>query len=136
VHSEIAKGQPEALPSPDAGKHRSTFCAFESSSSDTTVAVDDMWKGRQGLHEHKVVVDDSTGCSMKTANRGEAQCKRLPRNESDSEICRDINELPVVLKLKSDTRFDGTSNIVEFSSMKIGPTHKPATRRTPSSSTH
>ena len=104
VQSATAKGQPPVLLL--AGKQRSMFCAFDSSSSDTAVADEDIWKGRHGLHEYTVLlVDDSTDCSLKTANRGSAQLMRLPLNECDSEFCKDINALP--LESKPATLPDG-----------------------------
>ena len=104
VQSATAKGQLPVLSL--AGKQRSTFRAFDSSSSSTAVAVEEMWKGRHGLHEYTVLlVDDSTDCSLKTANRGSAQLMRLPLNECDSEFCKDIKALP--LESKPATLPDG-----------------------------
>jgi hypothetical protein len=97
VQSATAKGQLPGLLL--AGKQRSTFRVFDSSCSDTAVAVEDIWKGRHGLHEYTMLlVDDSTDCSLKTANRGSAQLMRLPLNECDSEFCNNIKALPVESK--------------------------------------
>ena len=66
VQSLTAKGHVDVL---DAGKQRSTSCAFDSFSSDTSVAAKDMWKGRQGLQEYVMVFDDDLPvCSLKAAN--------------------------------------------------------------------
>ena len=93
--------------SEDTGKQRSTFLAFDSSSSDTTVAVNEIWKDEQGLQEYTVLlVDDLTGNCLNAANRGEAQDITLSVNKSVAGFCRDINALPV--KLTSDPVFEGT----------------------------
>jgi hypothetical protein len=97
VQSAIAKGQPPVLLL--AGKQRSTSRELDSSSSDTAVAVGDIWKGRHGLQEYTVLlVDGSTDNSLKTANRGSAHRMKLPVNECDSEVCKSIKALPVELK--------------------------------------
>jgi hypothetical protein len=67
VQSATAKGQPPGLLL--AGKHRSTFPAFESSSRDTAVAANEMWKGGHGLHEYTaLLVEEPPPCVLKAAN--------------------------------------------------------------------
>ena len=56
--------------SEDTGKQRSTFLAFESSSSDTTVAVNDMRKDGHGLQEYTVLlVEHDVAMVMDTCDR-------------------------------------------------------------------
>ncbi len=66
VQSLTAKGHVSVL---DTGKQRSTFGAFDNSSSGTTVAAKDIWKGRQGLQAYVVVfIDDLIVMSLNAAN--------------------------------------------------------------------
>ena len=108
VQSATAKGQADVTDeSEDTGKQRSTFLAFESSSSDTTVAANDMRKDGHGLQEYTVLLlEEPAACVMKAANRGEAHDITLFVNESVAGFCRDINAPPV--KLMSDPVFEGT----------------------------
>ena len=86
VQSATAKGQADVTDeSEDTGKQRSTFLAFESSSSDTTVAVNDMRKDGHGLQEYTVLLlEEPPACIMKAANCGSAQCMLLPVNKTES----------------------------------------------------
>jgi hypothetical protein len=142
VQPATAKGHtdvPDALG--DARKHRSTFAVVESASSNTSVAANEMCKGGHGLHEYTaLLVEEPPPCVLKAANRGRAQRMRLPVNETWPRLWRAIKLLPVVLKseilLLSDIACDGICRIVECVNATLGPTHKPAKRRTPSSPTH
>ncbi len=65
MQSATAKGHTDVLgASGDAGKHRSTFLAFESFSSDTTVAANEIWKGGHGLHEYTVLLVEEPPASV------------------------------------------------------------------------
>ena len=69
VQSVTAKGQPDITGVLDTGKQRSTFLAFESCSSDTSVAANATSNSWQGLQEYSVMlVDDAIGCCLKAAN--------------------------------------------------------------------
>jgi hypothetical protein len=119
VHSATAKGHTDALGVlVYTGKHRSTFLAFESSSSETSFAANEIWKGGHGLHEYTaLLVEEPPPCVLKAANRGRAQRMRLPVNETRPRLWRAIKLLPVVLKseilLMSDIACDGICCIVE-----------------------
>jgi hypothetical protein len=131
VQPATAKGHtdvPDALG--DARKHRSTFAAVESASSNTSVAANEMCKGEHGLHEYTaLLVEEPPPCVLKAANRGRAQRMRLPVNETRPRLWRAI-KIPVVLL--SDIACDGICCIVERVNAILGPTHEPAKRRTPS----
>jgi hypothetical protein len=67
VQPSTAKGQVSSLL--DAGKQRSMFDAFKSSSSSTVVPVKDIWRRGHGLQTYDVpLIDDATSCCLKTAN--------------------------------------------------------------------
>ena len=142
MQSAMAKGHTDALGEcSDTGKHRSTFLAVESSSSETSFAANEIWKGGHGLQEYTaLLVEVPPPCVLKAANRGRAQSMRLPVNETGPRLWRAIKLLPVVLKseilLLSDIACDRICRIVERVNSILGPTHEPAERRTPSSPTH
>ena len=70
VQSATAKGHTDVLGAlGDARKHRSTFLAVESSSSNTSVAANEIWKGEHGLQEYTVLlIEEPPTCDLKAAN--------------------------------------------------------------------
>jgi hypothetical protein len=82
----------------DTEIQRSTSVAFKSCSSITAFADKDIWKGAHGLQEYTTVWELSRGFFLNAANWGRAHCMREPMNNGNTPFCKDINELPALVK--------------------------------------